>query len=451
MSNDEWFDDDNESMDETVVSTGYEPRPLQAQIHALLPRFGVLAIHRRFGKTVMGINHGIHVGLQVTLPNPRVSFISPLYKQSKTVAWDYLKTFTRNIPGVKSYESELRVDIPMGNDNIFRFQLFGADNPDSLRGMYHDYVIFDEYGNQSANIWTDVVSPALADRHGGALFLGTPAGKNHFYTMYQTAKKKYEGGDNEWFAATYRADETGVISDAELEQQRDNLDECSYRTEFLCDFAAALRGAFYADHLIKAKDQGRICRVPYETALPVFAAFDLGIDDMTAVWFIQCHRNEIRVIDYCEWVNSEGLGDVLKDMQNMEYIYAQMLMPWDISIREQTTGKSRLEYVENLGFEVETAQKLSIEDGINAVRVLLSQCWFDEKKCADGIDRLENYRKKYDPRRGEFLKTPEHDLSSHGADAFRTLAVIYHPGMGEMFMSGSNTMNRQQRSVTRSI
>ena len=150
-------------------------------------------------------------------------------------------------------------------------------------------------------------------------------------------------------------------------------------------------------------------------------------------------------------MKSEGLGKLLKDMQNMQYIYAQMLMPWDISIREQTTGKSRLEYVENLGFEVETAQKLSIEDGINAVRVLLSQCWFDEKKCADGIDRLENYRKKYDPRRGEFLKTPEHDLSSHGADAFRTLAVIYHPGMGEMFMSGSNTMNRQQRSVTRSI
>ncbi|MCP4930141.1 MAG: hypothetical protein GY918_13890, partial [Gammaproteobacteria bacterium] len=163
----------------------------------------------------------------------------------------------------------------------------------------------------------------------------------------------------------------------------------------------------------------------------MFAAFDLGIDDMTAVWFFQVHRSEIRLIDYNEWTNNEGLIDVLKDMQNLPYVYARLILPWDAEIREQTTGKSRTEFVEDLGFEVEVCPKLSVEDGINAVRGILSQCWFDRDKCDLGIERLENYRKKYDQRKGEFLKNPEHDINSHGSDAFRYLAVAHHEGMGD--------------------
>jgi len=360
---DDLFDDDSAIFEEVVVSTGYEPRPLQAQIHTQLTRFSVLACHRRFGKTVMALNHGLDVGLQVKLPNPKVGFISPLYKQSKTVAWDYLKNYTRMIPGSKAYESELKVVIDLGNGNKFTYQLYGSDSPDSLRGNYYDYMIFDEFGNQPATIWFDIISPALADRHGGALFLGTPAGKNHFYTLFMEATKKMNSGDPEWFAATYRADETGVIDEKELAQQRDNLDETSYRTEFLCDFAAAVRGSYYADYMTRARDEQRICRVPHEQRLPVFAAFDLGIDDMTAVWFFQVHRSEIRLIDYNEWTNNEGLIDVLKDMQNLPYVYARLILPWDAEIREQTTGKSRTEFVEDLGFEVEVCPKLSVEDG----------------------------------------------------------------------------------------
>ena len=432
------IDDLDEGQEVVEISTGYAPRPLQSEIHQRIARFSVLAIHRRFGKTVLSINQGIHVGLNCPLPNPHISFISPLYKQSKTVAWDYLKEFTRNIPGAKAYESELRVDIPRGPNDVMRFQLFGADNPDSLRGMYHDYAIFDEYGNQPPSIWFEVVSPALADRLGGALFLGTPNGKNHFYKIYTEAMKKYEGGDDEWFAATYRADESGVIPEKELAAQRDNMPESDYRQEFLCDWAAAVKGAYYAHELTRAREEGRIMRVPYQPELPVHCAFDLGLDDFTAIWFIQCFRHQVWLLAYEEYQNMEdGLVGVMKQLRQKPYVYGDMFMPWDIKIRELTTAKSRLEVVEDLGFSVVVSPKISLDEGIDASRRLISRCYFDEKLCHDGVDRLENYRKKWDNKRHEFMNKPEHDDNSHGCDAFRSFAVCYDPGLGDKL---NNTM-----------
>ena len=119
------------------VSTGYEPRPLQAAIHREMTRFSVLAIHRRFGKTVLAVNKLIDSMLRCSLHNPRVGYVAPFLKQAKAVAWDYAKDYTANIPGVKHYESELRIDIPVGKVNgkrsVARLMLFGADHPDSLR------------------------------------------------------------------------------------------------------------------------------------------------------------------------------------------------------------------------------------------------------------------------------------------------------------------------------
>lgn len=428
------------------VSTGYMPRPLQNEIHANCRRFTVLAIHRRFGKTVLAVNELIDIALQCPLHNPRVAYIAPYYKQAKAVAWDYAKDFTAMIPNQKAYESELRIDIPVGEVNgkpsVARIMCFGADNPDALRGLYFDAVVFDEFGNQPISIWSEVVRPALADRKGRALFLGTPNGKNHFYEKYQEAVKHMEEGHPEWYAATFRADETGVIDHDELMGAKENMPESDYRQEFLCDWAAAIKGAFYATEVGRARDQGRVMRVPYERGLPVYAAFDLGIDDMTAVWFIQCFRSEVRVIKYMEWKDI-GLLDILKEMMQMPYIYGELVMPWDVKIRELTSGKSRLESVEELGFDVLVAPKLSVEDGVNAVRAILSQCYFDGVECERGMDCLENYRKKFDHRTGQYLKSPEHDEFSHGADAFRTFATAYDPVMGtRLYKSGHGVQGR---------
>lgn len=431
------------------IFTGYEPRPLQQEIHASIRRFSTCAIHRRFGKTYLALNHGVHIGLQIKQPNPRVSFISPLYKQSKTVAWDYLKTFTRCIPKAKAYESELRVDIPIGPNNIFRFQLFGADNPDALRGMYHDYVIFDEFGNQPPTIWSEVVSPALADRKGGALFLGTPNGKNHFYDMYQKCKQKMLEGDKDYFAATYGADTTNVIPKEELLAQQENMEPEEYAQEFLCDWAAAVRGAYYMGQLKRAEDEGRITRVHHESKLPVYVAFDLGMgkDDYTAAWFFQCHRNEIRLIKFQQW-QQVGLQEVFKEVSELPYVYARMIIPWDgAHDGGRWKAKPTRDYIEDMGYEVDELPRKAVSEGIEAVRQLFSQCVFDEVNCREGLECLENYSKKVNPKTNEFMETPLHDKFSHGADAFRYLAMSYDPYMGEALLRGGLGMNSKSKVI----
>ncbi len=455
MLDDIFDDEDQVYREEVVVNTGYVPRPLQAEIHPLIKRFSVLAIHRRFGKTVFAINHGIDVGLKCTKLNPQVSFVSPLYKQSKNVAWQYLKDATYMIPNSKSYESELKVMIPLsdldGKPNVLTIQLFGADNPDSLRGMYHDFVIFDEFGNQPIVIWTEVVSPALADRKGGALFLGTPNGKNHFYDVYQKALSKMAEGDDQWFAATYGADTSGVLPEEELQAQQDNLSDEEYRQEFLCDWSASVRGAYYSAQLARARKEGRMLRIPHESGLPVFCAFDIGVDDYTACWFFQCFANEIRCIRYEQWQNM-GLLDVMKEVSHLPYIYGTIYLPWDAKQRERSSGKQVYTLIEELGFEVWVVERQTMKSGIERVREIFTQVYFDEVMCAVGIDCLENYSKKINPKTKEYMDIPNHDKYSHGADAFRYLAQAYDPYLGQQFIANQSKFNRAPKgTVKRSI
>ena len=209
------------------VDTGYYPRPQQDEIHDNLKRFNVLVCHRRFGKTVLAINALIDAALNKGLTNPRYAYIAPLYKQAKTVAWDYLKHFSRPIPGRTINESELRIDYP----NAGRIQLFGADNPDSLRGQYFDGVVVDEVAQCSPSLYGEVIRPTLADRKGWVLFIGTPKGHDHFFDLYILAKR-----DPDWYCKKFKASETGILDEDELNQAKKQMSESEYRQEFECDF-----------------------------------------------------------------------------------------------------------------------------------------------------------------------------------------------------------------------
>jgi phage terminase large subunit-like protein len=158
------------------ITIPYSPRQHQRKVHELLDskRFTVVVAHRRFGKTVSAINHLIKAAVLNKLEAPRYAYIAPTYGQAKRVAWDYLVKYVKPLGGTENI-SEMRVDF-MGR----RIQLYGSDNPDSLRGQYFDGVILDEIGDQNPKIWTDIVRPALADRLGWCLFIGTPKGHNHF-------------------------------------------------------------------------------------------------------------------------------------------------------------------------------------------------------------------------------------------------------------------------------
>ena len=209
------------------VEIPYKPRPQQKEIHDNLKRFNVFPCHRRFGKTVLAINELLKQASKNRLLNPRYVYIAPFYKQAKTVAWDYLKHFSRPIPGIVINESELRIDYPWGA----RVQLAGADNPDSLRGQYFDGVVIDEVAQCPPSLYGEVIRPALADRQGWVIFIGTPKGHDHFYDLFMLAKR-----DPDWYCKSFKASETNILGEDELAQARKQMSDAEYRQEFECDF-----------------------------------------------------------------------------------------------------------------------------------------------------------------------------------------------------------------------
>ena len=391
----------------------YKPRPLQREIHASLRRWNLLVCHRRFGKTVFAINELIKQAAKNNKKMPRYAYVAPYYKQAKQIAWDYLKDFTRPIPGIKINESELRVDFPWGA----RIQLFGADSPDSMRGLYLDAVVLDEYADMSPRIFSEVLRPALSDREGSAIFIGSAKGGTPFYDLWERVKD-----DPDWFVKVYKASETGVIPEGELEDAKKIMDEDEFNQEYECSWTASIKGAYYGKQLAEAQEQDRIGKVPYEPRLPVNTAWDLGVGDSTSIWFYQILGQEIRIIDYHE-DSGEGLPYYAKILDGKGYKYGDHWAPHDIQVRELGSGKSRIETAKMLGIQFRIVPNLSIDDGINAVRNTIPRCWFDAQKCELGLQALRNYRKEFDDRRQEYKPKPLHDWSSHAADAFRYLSL----------------------------
>ena len=200
----------------TVRTINYRPRKLIKPYHNRSERFAVIIAHRRFGKTVAAINDLIKDALTIPLPKVRVAYIAPYYSQAKAIAWDYLREYTQDVEGVEYNTSELRVDFPNGA----RIRLFGADNADTLRGLYFDHVVLDEPADFPARAWPTVIRPALADRKGKATFIGTPKGKNQFYETYVNAKQ-----NKNWYTAMFKSSETGLLDPEELEEAKKAMGE----------------------------------------------------------------------------------------------------------------------------------------------------------------------------------------------------------------------------------
>lgn len=408
---------------ETIVQIPYAPRPLQREFAKRFrkARFGVLVCHRRWGKTVFGVNMLQQGALMCVRQRPRFAYIGPTYRQAKAVAWDYSQYYARPVPGVLFNQSELRVDYP----NEGQVRLYGADSPDGMRGIYLDGAMFDEYGMQPQKTYTEVVAATLVDRGGWALFCGTPNGKNQFYDIWRFAHEQQMKGDPDWIVAEYKASETGLLDAAYLAQARAVMTPDEYAQEFECSFEASVRGAIFARELEAARADGRIARVPYDSLLPVDTDWDLGVGDATAIWFSQRTRTgEIRFIDYYE-SSGEALPHYISVLQRKGYVYGEHWAPHDIQVRELGTGKSRLETARGLGLSFKVVPNIGLEDGISQARMVLSRCYFDAERCRGGIDALMHYRRQFNERLGEFKATPVHDKSSHGADAFRGFAVRY--------------------------
>jgi hypothetical protein len=358
------------------------------------------------------VNELIKGALSCQRDKPRFAYIAPLFKQAKDVAWEYLKEYTAVIPGREVNETELRVDLPNGS----RVRLYGADNPDSLRGIYLDGVILDEYADMRPSIWTEVLRPALSDRLGWATFIGTPKGHNDFWQKWQDSEN-----NPDWFRLMLKASETGIISPAELAAARRDMSEDEFAQEFECSFTAAVRGAYYAKDLEQADKEERIRNIPIEK-VETHTAWDLGIDDSTAIWFYQTVNKEVRLIDYYE-ASGVGLEHYAKVLKEKPYIYGKHYLPHDAEVKELGTGMSRIETLAGFGIRADVVKMQRVEDGINAVRQLLPRCYFHATNCKQGIEALRLYRKEWNDKTQTFRQNPLHDWTSHAADAMRYLAL----------------------------
>ena len=309
------------------VTIPYTPRPLQADLHKNNKRFKICVSHRRWGKSVYAVTELLRKALEIKTERSdgRFAYIAPYYRQAKAVAWDYLVYYTKDIPNTKVNQSELRVDLLNGS----RIRLYGAgDDPDALRGIFLDGVVLDEYADMSPRMWSEIIRPALVDRNGWAIFIGTPKGRNQFWRLYEDAKD-----DPDWYRIIYRASETKVVDPIELEAAKKQMGEDEFMQEFECSWAAAIKGSYYGNLIIDAEKENRITKVEYDEALPVHVAWDLGISDSCALWFFQVTQGEVRIINYYE-SGGVGLDHYVKVMEELPYsYYGNDYLPHDAKVR----------------------------------------------------------------------------------------------------------------------
>jgi hypothetical protein len=356
--------------------------------------------------------------------NARYAYIAPFYRQAKDVAWVYLKDYAAPFI-TKIRESELRVELFNGA----WITLYGADNPDALRGLYLDGVIMDEYGDSRPSLWEEVVLPTLADRKGWAIFIGTPKGKNHFYKVYQ--RSKIEQG---WFHMTLKASESGLLDDEELGEMKRLMDPDKYQQEMECDFLAAVKGTYYSDKIQKLEAEGFIGeQAPqYDPSKPVFMSTDLGRSDSTAMWFWQRSDNPAKPVSIIDYYENDGqdLEHYFDFLEGRSYKLAEIWLPHDAKAKTLATKRSTIEQfmdwrdLYDVDIDVQLIPKLGVQHGIDAARKILGLCTINTTTCYNGVEALRAYQRKYHEINQSFGEAPLHNWASNGADGFRYLSLV---------------------------
>jgi hypothetical protein len=403
-----------------LVKLKYRPRSVFEDFHQRKERWAVIVAHRRCGKTVACINDLIVKALLENKQHAQYAYIAPFYSQAKSVAWRYLERFSEPVM-TKANQSELWVELINGA----RIRLFGADNPDALRGNFLDGVVLDEMADMKPSVWGEIIRPLLADRLGWATFIGTPKGHNAFYDIYNEATKKPN-----WYVKVLRADQTNLLPQSELDDAKATMSDNQYEQEFLCSFEAAILGAFYGQEMRRITDMERITTVDYDPMFPCHTAWDLGFNDSTSIWWFQVVYGEIRILDHHS-SNGQAVPFYTMLLQQKEdefgYKYGYHYLPHDARAKTMASGGKSI--IEQFSAKIDIKHlkivpNLSLQDGIQATRLALTRCWFDNR-CEEGIECLRQYQREWDDDKKVFRDRPKHDWTSHSADAFRYLSIVW--------------------------
>lgn len=418
---------------------GWQPRDDQMDLWEYLQEGGLRAVvcaHRRWGKDEIALHYTACASQERT---GNYWHLLPQFNQCRKAIWEAVNPHTGKLRIDEAFPPEIRAGIrntdmmiPLKSGSTW--QVVGSDNFDALVGSPPIGIVFSEYALSDPRCWA-YLSPILEENGGWAAFISTSRGDNHFKKLVDFAR--ITPG---WFCQILPADQTPVFTVQHLEEIRMELigtfgpeiGEAMFQQEYMCSFQGAILGAYYAKQMLQARKDGRITRVPHAAGSEVYTFWDLGVDDSMTIWFLQQVGKEFRFIDYYE-NSGMGLAHYAKVLKEKPYVYGDHYMPHDAAVREMSSGenaKSRAEVAEDLGIRpVKIVQRARNTDavmiGIEAVRNILSQCWFDEVRCAKGIAALEGYRAEYDEEKKVLSNKPLHDHNSHGADAFRTFAVGY--------------------------
>jgi len=401
----------------------FKPRDYQYKLASVIEEGKykkILAIwSRRAGKDFVVFNMMLRCALRKV---GSYFYCLPTFKQARLVVWDSItndgKRFLDCIPPelIKRKNSQEML-IELINGSIIR--LIGSDTYDtSLVGTNPVMVVFSEFALADDRAYK-FVRPILNANDGTVVIISTPRGRGAFYDLYQIAKNSPE-----WYCELLTVHDTGHIpwESIQCDIRNGEISEELAAQEYLCDFSIGIEGSYYGRYVDKMRFEGKIGDVPWEPGFPVHVACDIGMRDSTVLIFFQVIGTVIHIIDYYE-NHSQGLEHYVQVLKDKEYIYGKYIAPHDISVREWGSGMSRLEKARNLGINFTVAPRLSINDGIEAVRTVLPRCWIDESKCGQFIKALENYRKEFDNLRKVYHDRPLHDQFSHACDAWRMACI----------------------------
>jgi len=400
----------------------YVPRKPFIAFHQRTERFACLVCHRRSGKTVASIHELILRALYTKKKNGRYGYVAPFRAQARNIAWQYLKDSSLDF-AVEIRESDLSVELPNGA----KITLYGSDNIDALRGLYFDGLVIDEYADCRPNLWATVLLPTLADRKGWAVFLGTPKGAmNQFYDFAELSKQS-----DEWFHLTLKADTSNLLPSSELESLKTQMSEGQYAQEMLCSFKATLVGTYYSALINKIENDGQINNeVVHDPNFPVTVAMDIGYSDSTVMFFYQMRPDGVAFID-CHEGHGKELRHYFDTLKSKPYKYDTIWLPHDARAKTLQTGKSVIDQFiaefKDTDTSLDIVPHLSVQDGIEAVRVSLPYCWINATTCATAVEALRTYRRKFNELLQRFEEKPLHSWESDFADAFRYSVLVAGP------------------------
>jgi len=458
-----------EDKNQLKVPQGFTPNKFQRELFQAMERGykrAFLMWHRRLGKDMaclafmfkeMWRRPGIYY------------FIFPSYTQGKKVLWEARDSvgfrWLNMMPGFYDPGGENSlVKRVMNNDMVIEctngsiFRIVGSDNIDSLMGTNPIGCVFSEFSLQDPKAW-EYISPILAENKGWAIFQGTPRGKNHFFHLYNSVKKK----DN-WFVSTYQTydpDEenyTGIISPENIEEEKQIIGRERAEQEYGCRFITASLGTYYGDMIDRAWQEERIGEYPPDYNNWTETAWDLGMDDSTAIWFIQRTGSAIHLVDYHE-EHGKDLPHYVQVLKEKNYRYKWHYLPHDGNFTSLHSGLTSNELLRKLldradvGGNVDSVKRTDIKSGIDAVRYLFTRFRFNEKFVRDGLEKLGLYHRKYDPKRGVYLNHPVHDHASHAADALRTFATAdsLDENISEMFGTRSRARDLKRVRIKNNV